>query len=292
MNNFCSLIDGEFKDSISVLDRGLSYGDGIFETMVWCFIKEKKNFGVEFWNRHLRRIEKSCMITKIKMPPIELLNTYKKRILEKSFNQGLKEGVLKIIITRGVGGRGYKFDSDIKPTIIFLSFSKNHLDQSLYKNGVNVRFCESSIFKNFELAGLKHLNRLDSVIARSEWTKKDIFEGILVDDLENIVEGTMTNIFFTKDKILFTPHISNFGIKGIMRQVVMEKSMLYYEKILETSIKKSDINLFDEMFLTNSILKIVPVKKLGNKIFRISDETKNFIEYFFDNKKKENLELL
>ena len=72
----------------------------------------------------------------------------------------------------------------------------------------------------------------------------------------------------------------------------MEKSMLYYEKILETSIKKSDINLFDEMFLTNSILKIVPVKKLGNKIFRISDETKNFIGYFFDNKKKENLELL
>ena len=293
MVNYFSLINGEFKNSISVLDRGLSYGDGIFETMSWCHLSENNLLGVEFWNRHIERIKNSCLITKIKFPSVNLLNNYKKKILQRSYNEGFKTGILKIIITRGVGGRGYKFERDIKPTIIFLSFPKADTAKSLYNKGVNVRFCRSPIFKNFQLAGLKHLNRLDSVMSRSEWTSEDFFEGVLIDDKKNIVEGTMTNIFFSKDKVLFTPEIKDFGIKGIMRQIVIEKSILQFEKVVEKNIKKSDVDNFDEMFLTNSLLKIIPVKKLEKKFFRISECTKNLIKYFDDNKQKlRNLELL
>ena len=85
MNNYFSLINGEFTNSISVLDRGLSYGDGIFETMSWSFLKDKGQLGVEFWKRHLKRIEKSCLITKIKLPSTKLLNNFKAKILEKIF---------------------------------------------------------------------------------------------------------------------------------------------------------------------------------------------------------------
>ena len=175
MNNYFSLINGEFTNSISVLDRGLSYGDGIFETMSWSFLKDKGQLGVEFWKRHLKRIEKSCLITKIKLPSTKLLNNFKAKILEKIFQFRNYPGYSKIIITRGIGGRGYKYESNMQPTIIFLSFPRVDLNYSLYSKGVRTRFCESPIFKNHQLAGLKHLNRLDSVMGRSEWNNKIFF---------------------------------------------------------------------------------------------------------------------
>ncbi len=293
MNNYFSLINGEFTNSISVLDRGLSYGDGIFETMSWSFLKDKGQLGVEFWKRHLKRIEKSCLITKIKLPSTKLLNNFKAKILEKSFNSGITQGILKIIITRGIGGRGYKYESNMQPTIIFLSFPRVDLNYSLYSKGVRTRFCESLIFKNHQLAGLKHLNRLDSVMGRSEWNNKNFFEGILVDDKENIIEGTMTNIFFARGKMLFTPLINHSGIKGVMRQVIIEKSKKFFEKVEEVEIKKTNINSYNEMFITNSILKIMPVRQLEKKKFKISRDTKELIKYFSDDyKKRERLELL
>ena len=293
MNNYFSLINGEFTNSISVLDRGLSYGDGIFETMSWSFLKDQGLLGVEFWKRHLKRIEKSCLITKIKLPSTKLLNNFKAKILEKSFNSGITQGILKIIITRGIGGRGYKYESNMQPTIIFLSFPRVDLNYSLYSKGVRTRFCESPIFKNHQLAGLKHLNRLDSVMGRSEWNNKIFFEGILVDDKENIIEGTMTNIFFARGKMLFTPLINQSGIKGVMRQIIIEKSKKFFEKVEEVNIKKTEINSYNEMFITNSILKIMPVRQLEKKKFKISRDTIEFIKYFSDNyKKRERLELL
>ena len=293
MINYHSLINGEFSNSISVLDRGLSYGDCIFETMSWSCLKDKRQFGVEFWKRHLKRIEKSCLITKIKKPSVKLLNNFKNKIIEKSLNSGISEGVLKIIITRGIGGRGYKYENNMKPTIIYLSFPKVNFDNTLYTKGVKTRFCNSPIFKNHQLAGLKHLNRLDSVMGRSEWNDNKIFEGILVDDKENIIEGTMTNIFLVKGKKLFTPLINQFGIKGVMRQIIIEKSKNFFEKVREVDIKKIQLNSYDEMFLTNSLIKIIPVKQLEKKKFNISNNTREFINYFFDeHKKDENLELL
>ena len=124
MSKYLSLINGEFEDKISVLDRGLSYGDGLFETMAWCFLKEENIVGVEFWNRHVSRIRKTCILMKIKMPSLRILNEYKNKILKKALHSGIHDGVLKIIITRGVGGRGYKFDQKILPSVIFLCFPK------------------------------------------------------------------------------------------------------------------------------------------------------------------------
>ncbi len=293
MRKYISLINGKFSNTVSVLDRGLSYGDGLFETMSWIYIKDRNRIGVEFWKRHLERIKKSCFLTKIKMPSISLLNNYKKTILQKSINNGLQGGILKILITRGVGGRGYKFEKEISPTVIFLSFPMVKLDQGFLKKGVNVRFCKSPIFINSQLAGLKHLNRMDSVMARSEWEDQKYFEGILLDDSDNIIDGTMTNIFFSKNNILYTPLIGKSGINGIMRQVVIEKSSLFFDKVREINIKKNSIESFDEMFLTNSLIKIISVKKLLKKNFKKSESTRKLIDYFCEEKQKnKNLELV
>jgi len=291
MTKFFSLINGKFKDSISVLDRGLAYGDGFFETMLWKRKHPGATFdsaGVEFWQRHVKRIKKGCHLLQIKFPNPSTLIKYKQKILSRACNSGLKDGILKILITRGQGGRGYKFEKNITPTVIFLVFPKKKIGQNFFDKGVKVRFCKSSLSTNNDFAGLKHLNRLDSVLARSEWVD-DYFEGILLDQQENLIEGTMTNIFFIKKNKLYTPSIIDSGIEGIMRGVVMESYKNFFKKIKLTKIHKKDLENFDEMFLTNSVLKILPVRQMGRKKFKISENTKNFMNFL---RTKKNLEFI
>ena len=290
MNDYISLINGKFTNKVSVLDRGLSYGDGLFETMSWCYLDNENRVGVEFWNRHIERIRYSCSIMKIKTPSLRMLNEYKKEILNKAVSNGWNNGVLKVIISRGVGGRGYKFEKQISPSIFFLCF---HSQQSNFrKNIIKVKYCKSPISENSQIAGLKHLNRLDSVMARSEWGD-EYYEGILCDSKNNLIEGTMTNIFFIKEKILFTPKITKGGIKGVMRQVVIEKGNMFFDKIKETNIKKDCTNYYDSMFLTNSVIKVLPVNFFLEKKFRLHESLKNLINFFEEeNSKKKNLELL
>jgi len=285
MKKILTLINGKFKDSISVLDRGLAYGDGFFETMQWLGKNNESLQGVEFWNRHVKRIIKSAKILKIKIPNKNIFAEYKNKILTAAQKKDIYEGILKIIITRGVGGRGYSYENNIKPTIIFIVFPNATPKQI---ESVNVKICKSTISNNVDISGLKHLNRLDSVQARSEWNNKNIFEGIFIDNNENILEGTMTNIFFVKNKSLVTPSIISSGINGIMREVVLVYGKKFFNEIIIREIRKHEIENFDEMFLTNSIIKVLPVKKCGKKKFTISNSTKKLVNFF---QEKKNLEI-
>ncbi len=294
MNEFFSLINGSFKKNISVLDRGLAYGDGIFETMFWSKIDNNNQsiFAVEFWERHLERIKIGCNRIKIPVPPKTLLNNYKQKILKETFKSGFTSGILKIIITRGVGGRGYKFESSLKPTIIFLSFPHKPIDSKLYKSGVRVRLCKTDILENKNISGIKHLNRLDSVIARSEWDD-NYFEGLFVDRSGNLLEGTMTNIFFIKNKVLYFPRLKSCGIEGIMSQVIKDKANLFFKDFKKCNLKFTEISDFDAMFLTNSIIRVMPVKYLENISFKITEELNSLVKYFssFSKRKHNDIEL-
>jgi len=199
--NCISLINGKFKDQISVHDRGLFYGDGFFETMLWDSFKDKNkvNVGVEFWLRHLKRIKGGCRLMQINFPTNDEIIGQRNKLLKASLKRK-KSGLLKMIITRGVGGRGYKFEKNMSPTIIFLSLQKPKIEKKYFKLGVTVKICETNLSKNTNLFGFKHLNRLDSVLARSEWEDEKIFEGVFVDSKQNILKETMTNIFFVKKK--------------------------------------------------------------------------------------------
>ena len=108
MSNFFSLINNEFKDNISILDRGFSYGDGFFETMLWDYLggAVRPNLKVQFWERHYNRIKNGCNLMEIKLPNLTDLLKQREKILQRSFNQSMSEGILKLIITRGIGGRG------------------------------------------------------------------------------------------------------------------------------------------------------------------------------------------
>ena len=281
MSQNLSLINGEFKDSISVYDRGLAYGDGFFETMLWDSLEKKNeiNFGVEFWLRHLRRIKDGCQLIQINLPLDEEIIRQRNLILNASLKEK-KSGLLKMVVTRGVGGRGYKFERNMMPTIIFLSLPKPKVKKEYFKSGVVVKICKTQLSKNTNLFGYKHLNRLDSVLARSEWEDKNIFEGIFVDSKKNILEGTMTNIFFVHKKTLITPPIIDSGINGVMRQVVIDKAKFFFDKVVIQKINLRDIEKFDQMFLTNSVLKVIPVMRFEKKKFIKKKNVIDLINFF------------
>lgn len=283
-----SLINNIFTDQISVYDRGLSYGDGFFETMFWKNVPNTSTNRVEFWDRHIKRIKKSCNLLNIKFPEEEMLFKYKEKILSKAQKNQCKSGVLKIIITRGVGGRGYKYEENMTPTIIFQVSPKPNLSKIIYEDGVDVIFCRKSITRNENLSGYKHLNRLDSVLSRSEWNDPKIFEGIFLDKRENIIEGTMTNIFMLKKNTIYTPSINCSGIKGIMRQIAIEKCKKIFDAIVIDKIPKKEFLSSDSIFLTNSILKILPIRKVENLEFKINKKIRKIMADLQDDK---NLEL-
>ena len=279
-----ALINSEFEDKISVFDRGLAYGDGFFETTAWKFMEKKKECRVEFWGRHIKRIKKTCKFLKIKLSDFRQLEKDKEKILSKAYDHGITEGVLKIIITRGEGGRGYKYEKNMKPNIIFIVSNRPDYPKDFYSKGVKIRFSKNPISSNNVLSGFKHLNRLDSVLARSEWEDKNIFDSIFINKNNNIIEGTMSNLFLLKENILYTPSINFCGISGIMREVVIDKCNDLFERIKICELSKEFFLDANSVFLTNSLIKILPVKQVESKKFRIDKKVFNIIKKFNDQK--------
>jgi len=293
--SFC-LINNKFTKKLSIMDRGFSYGDGFFETMVWENLggNIKPILKVQYWKKHVQRIKDGCKLMQIKFPDYNTLIDQRNKILGRSFNSGMKSGILKLIITRGSGGRGYKFENNMKSTLAFLSFKKTNQPKIFYNRGIDLTYCKTKLSVNERLSGLKHLNRLDSVLARSEWDD-EYFDGVFLDMNDNLLEGTMTNIFFVKKEILITPPIVGAGISGIMRKVVMENAKLFFKKILVKKINKKFIDDFDQMFVTNSVIKVLPVRSLNKKKFKICENVKKLIGFFNSTEKtlrEENLEIL
>jgi len=277
-----AIINGEFGDKISVYDRGLAYGDGFFETTAWRYVKEKKECRVEFWNRHLMRIKKTCRFLKIKISNFSQLEKDKEKILSKAYDLGIMQGVLKIIVTRGEGGRGYKYEKNMKPNIIFIVSDMNGYPKSFYTKGIDIRFSKTPITSNSSLSGFKHLNRLDSVLSRSEWEVDDIFDSIFLDSNNNIIEGTMSNVFILNENILYTPLINLSGISGIMRDIVIDKCNDLFEEIRICEFSKEFFLKANSIFLTNSLIKILPVKKVESRKFKIDKRIFEIIKKFND----------
>ena len=207
-----------------------------------------------------------------------MLDEYKNTIFKKCAQFNQFKGVLKIIITRGEGGRGYSFEKNMKPNVIFQSFPITLPDENSLIEGVEIDICKTPINQNNFLSGLKHLNRIDSVIA-SDFINEKMYDSIFLDSNNLIIEGIKTNIFFIKKKKLCTPKISSSGINGIMRQVVIEKYSPLFEELSENNISANQIPEFDGAFLTNSIIGVLPIKNIQRVSFIIDDRITKLRKY-------------
>lgn len=242
------LINGMPGDLLTVSDRGLHYGDGLFETVA------VRNGICEFWDRHMQRLLRGCERLRIPAPDESLLADETARLA-----QDASRAVLKILITRGSGGRGYRVPEPAAPTRILRLTEWPDYPADNATQGIRLRLCTQRLGSNPSLAGLKHLNRLEQVLARLEWDDPVIAEGVVLDHAGNVIEGTFSNVFMVKNGTLITPRLDQCGVAGVLRGEVMELAVLEGIVCEERRLPLAELYTADEMFLTNSLIGIWPV---------------------------------
>jgi len=262
-----NLINGKFVDELAAHDRGLHYGDGLFETIT------VENMQLLCWDEHLKRLERGCVKLNIAVPDKNLLKNEVSALINTE-----SQGVIKIIISRGQGGRGYKILENIAPTRIISLYPWSYQYDQNSSSGVKTRICKYRYAKNPLLAGIKHLNRLEQILARSEWNDDSIAEGIVMDSENYVIEGTMSNIFCIIGKTLYTPDLSECGIEGIVRGKIIE---LASNLKFNVEIKKIPLGFLmnaEEIFMCNSIIGVWPVNIIDETKFSKHKKTQNIIK--------------
>jgi len=244
-------INGWPEEHLSIFDRAFQYGDGLFETIA---VKDGEACLLDL---HIKRLESG--LKTLSFPPIDL-NQLTTDIKTKI--QLHKNSILKLIVTRGVGERGYKAPKNTMANIIFI-FSKQKFDLNIDNlKSVSLCLCKTPVSTNPVLAGLKHLNRLENVIARNEWNNDEFDEGLMFDSQNNLIEATSANIFLLKNNCLYTPNLENSGILGVIREVVIDMAKTLSIPLKITEINIDDCYNADALFLTNSLIGISPVNKI------------------------------
>ncbi len=210
MTHLPTRVNGVAVDCVDASDRGLLYGDGLFETMA------VSNGRVSSWSRHVARLLAGCERLGMAVDTMQLAQEADELLV------GTGQGVLKVIVTRGSGGRGYRVPDKAAPRRILQLHPWPEFPATARETGVAVRLCTTRLCQNPLLAGIKHLNRLEQVLARREWQDPQIAEGLLQDADGRLVEGTMSNLFLVRDQVLLTPDLRRCGVAGIMRSIILD----------------------------------------------------------------------
>jgi 4-amino-4-deoxychorismate lyase len=256
------LINGQVAEQISVLDRGFQYGDGLFETI------RVRDGRPCHWRRHMSRLAVGCK--KLRIPAAEsalLLSEAMSLCADKP------DAVLKIIITRGRGERGYAPPTNGELTRVLLLLPTPAYPPSHARDGVVVRICDTRLASNPALAGIKHLNRLEQVLARGEWEDTHIAEGLMLDQNQKVIEGTMSNLFCVQESdgqtLLKTPQLEQCGVKGITRERIMAAARTEAITVQEVELEMGDLYRSQELFLCNTLMGIWPVRQLEDHHFSV-----------------------
>ncbi|GFZ82428.1 aminodeoxychorismate lyase [Pseudohongiella nitratireducens] len=258
-----TFIDGEQSDSLPVTDRATQYGDGLFETMRW------NGSELLLLDAHLQRLERGCQRLKL---PLSLSHLCKQVDLftTELKKQGCPAAVVKLIVSRGSGGRGYLPPEPAIPRLILQSHPLPDALERLSLDGIAALQSTIPITENPLLAGIKHLNRLDSVLASQELSAlrhshpqyADLSEALLCDAGGAFVEGSRSNIFAVVDGILMTPELSRSGVAGIMRDALLAKCQQTGIAFSIGTLPLDKIIAASELFICNSVIGIQPVHTL------------------------------
>lgn len=250
-----SLVDGSFSATISPLDRGFAYGDGVFRTI------KITNGLPEHWPMHYQTLFADCSAIGIVCPSADTFISDFKKI----FDIDEFSAVVKIIVTRGEGERGYNPPAVTTPMRVMIKSSMPDYPEVNFSEGVVLHLCDTRIAHQPKLAGIKHLNRLDNVLARMEWHDPKVAEGVMLDMEGNVIECTAANIVARYGDTLITPKLDQCGVAGITR-----KQILAHAKRLElnTAIERmnlKDLHSADEVVICNSLFGAWQVRKLAGQ---------------------------
>ncbi len=236
------------EQSFALNDRGLAYGDGVFETLlvhagepVW-------------WTEHWQRLLRGAEVLKIPAPnEVIVRNAYQALLTNHA------DCVLKIILTRGSGGRGYASPDNVEPRIIL----SVHPAPTKIHQPLTLRWCDTTLARQPLLAGIKHLNRLEQVLARNEWQDQNIFDGLMCDTENNVTCATSANVFVKIQGQWLSPKIDQAGIAGIARAWVFKQ----WPNAQEAQLSRLEVEQAEAIFICNAVRGILAIKRLGGAEF-------------------------
>ena len=245
-----ALIDGVAASADCMSERAFQFGDGLFETIAVIDAKPC------LWNLHSERLALGCMRLRLPLPDFDLLHA-ESRVL----CAGRSRAVLKIYWTAGSSARGYARPPAVRPRRMLRVSDWVSGDSGI---AWTVRQCRHRISENPALAQIKHLNRLDQVVARAEWEDPAIAEGIMLGQDGRVVCGTMSNLFLQIGDALRTPYIEHAGITGVVRRLALELAVRNGHDVQESFISPDDLRAADAVYLTNSLIGVARVGRFAN----------------------------
>jgi len=251
-----SWVDGAAGTSIPIDDRGLQYGDGLFETL------KVRNGRVRFLEAHLARLALGCERLSIAGPDAAVLRGE----IAMAATQAPGDAILKLIVTRGSGPRGYAARGPFTARRIMSLHASPML---IAGDGVALRIARLTLAENPQLAGLKHLNRLDNVLAASE-SPEPVFDSLLLDASGQLVSGTMCNVFLVREGRLVTPAVDRAGVAGVMRGIVLRECAALGLHCDVRAVPAAELQAADEVFVTNARIGVVPVRSVGEHVFTMN----------------------
>jgi len=243
------LINGAQQSKISIFNRNIQFGDGLFET---CVVANKE---ILFWVKHFARLNRGCDQLKIsRVDESVWLSDVKKALSLCSYNRC----AVKLILSRGESLRGYGFKDDIKPVRAVIV---SELQKATFNHSFSLEYCQSGYDSNPKLAGIKHCNRLEQVLARAS-LKSD--EGIMLDENHHVISVTQGNIYAISGNTLITPKLDKCGVEGTRRAVILDLATLLGIKVKVDTLSVEELGQADEVFISNSIIGIQSISQIGN----------------------------
>ena len=260
------LVNGR-STGVDPADRGLAYGDGLFETM------GAVDGRIRWLDYHLERLVSGCRRLAIEPPDSNVL-----RAEIAAHCPRVGRFVVKLIVTRGPGERGYRPPAAAKPTRILGISDWQLYPAAHYSRGIRVRVCALRIGVAPALAGLKHLSRLEHVLAQLELREHDVEQGLLLDTGGYVVGGSSSNVFAVRGAQLLTPSVTRHGVAGVMRRVVLETARQAGLTPREVDLTLEDLQAADELFMANSLFGIWPVARLDERPFPPGPATRRLMQ--------------
>jgi 4-amino-4-deoxychorismate lyase len=259
--------DQQYLGQLDGWNRAAQFADGLFETML---VSQGEILGIK---HHIARMKSGLARLDIRTPDInldEMLISFAHKLSELS---AVNSGVLKVIVSRGDSQRGYGYDDIISPHVTAFYNEMPVFPNDIYTQGVVLESLETQCAIQPQMAGIKHLNRLENVLAKKELSTR-AFEGLMYNHLGFVIEGTSSNVFFEKNNTLITPELTLSGVAGVMRECILSFAYAQNKKIKIDNISKDQLVQFDQGFICNSVMGIVPISSLDGRLFSIGTLTK------------------
>ena len=258
------LVNGVAGATVDPFDRGLLYGDGLFETLAVT------NGRPRFLDWHFERLVRGARVLGLPAPDLDLLRA------EIAQVAAAERSVVKVVLTRGPGPRGYRPPREPRPTRIVMGLPWPVSPPDAVEGGVRLGWCRMRFARNAALAGLKTLNRLEQVLARAEWDDGAMDEGLMQDDRGQVISATQANLLVRIAGAWVTPMLDGCGVAGVMRRAFREWCAGRGAPVPERPLSVAEVGAAEALILTNALIGARPVASLDGRPLALDPLAREF----------------